>query len=96
MKHFRATSSYGTTFGMNIETNTAAYREMKRNTKPQTVKGHYGIEVSVLVCPYKHVAGVMREAGWLVAEKQDFRCFEIEGLFGGEQVFIIYPDGIHI
>lgn len=96
MKYFRGTQRDGMTFGMDIETNTAAYREMKRNTKAQTVTGHHGIPVSILACPYQYVAGIMREAGWLVAEKQAFRYFEIEGLFDGEEVYIVYPDGIHL
>lgn len=96
MKHFRATHRNGTTFGMDIETNTAAYREMKRNTKAQTITGYHGIRFTALACPYQFVAGIMREAGWLVAERQDFRSFEIEGLFNGEEVFIIYPDGVHL
>lgn len=96
MKHFHAVGRDGITFGMDIETNTAAYREMKRKTQRQTISGHHGIPVNVLACPYQCVAGIMREAGWLVAERQSLRSFEIEGLFDGEEVFIDYPDGIHL
>ena len=93
MKHFRGYNWDGTTFGMEIETNTAAYRAMKKNTPRQQITGHYGIQVNVPVCPFQYVAGIMREAGWLVAEKQSFRKFTIDD---GEEIFIGYPDGVHL
>lgn len=93
MKHFRAMHDYGVSFGMDIDARSASYREMKANTKRQTIKGKWGIEVNVLACPFQYVAGMMKEAGWLVAEDQSFRSFQLDG---GEDIFIIYPDGIHI
>lgn len=93
MKHFRGYNRDGTTFGMEIETNTAVYRAMKKATNRQEITGQFGIKVNVLVCPYQYVAGIMREAGWLVAEKQSFGKFTIDG---GEEIFIGYPDGVRL
>lgn len=93
MKHFRGHYRDGTTFGMDIETNAAAYRAMKKATKRQEITGHFGIKVKALVCPYQYVAGVMREAGWLVAERQSFRHITIDD---GEEIFVEYPDGVHL
>lgn len=93
MKHFRAVHSYGVSFGMDIDARSEAYRLLKKNTKPKTVTGLFGIEVNILTAPYQYVAGIMREAGWLVAEKQSFNKFTLDG---GEEIFIEYPDGIHI
>lgn len=93
MKHFRGYNRDGTTFGMDIETNTAPYRAIKKYTAPRQVTTRYGIRRTVRACPFQYVAGVMREAGWLVAEKQSFRSFSIDD--DGE-IFIEYPDGIHL
>lgn len=92
MKHLRGYYLDGMTFGMEIETNTAAYRAMKKATRRQEITSRFGIKVNALVCPYQHVAGIMREAGWIVAERQSFRHITIDD---GEEIFIEYPDGIH-
>lgn len=81
------------TFGMDVETNTAPYRAMKKHTERRQVTGRFGIQVNILVCPAQYVAGIMRGAGWLVAENQEFKKFTIDD---GEEIFIEYPDGIHI
>ena len=93
MKHFRGYNRDGTTFGMEIETNTAAYRAIKKNTALKQITTHYGVERTVRACPYQYVAGIMREAGWLVAEKQSFSKFSIDD---DREIFIEYPDGVHI
>ena len=93
MKHFRGYYRDGMTFGMDIETNTAAYRAIKKNTALQQITTCYGVERIVRVCPFQYVAGVMREAGWLVAEKQSFSKFSIDD---DKDIFIEYPDGVHI
>lgn len=93
MKRFRAMHSFGCSFGMDIDARSAGYKQMKANIKRQTITGHWGIEVSVLTVPNQYVAEMMGEPGWLVAEKQEFRCFRLDD---GEEIFIIYPDGIHI
>lgn len=93
MKHFRGYNREGTTFGMDIEANTAAYRAMKKNTQQQRITTRYGTQRTVCVCPFQYVAGIMREASWLVTEKQSFRKFTIDD---GEEIFIGYPDGVHL
>ncbi len=93
MKHFRGYYRDGMTFGMDIETNTAAYRAIKKNTAPRLVTTRYGTRRTVRACPFQNVAGVMKEAGWLVAEHQSFRSFSIDD--DGE-IFIEYPDGVHL
>lgn len=93
MKHLRGYRLDGMTFGMDIDTMTPAYRAMKKATERRKIVGHYGIEFSALVCPAQYVAGIMREAGWLVSEAQDFQHITING---GEEIFIEYPNGIHL
>ena len=93
MKHFRGYYRDGTTFGMDIETNTTAYRAIKKNTALQEITTRLGIQRIIRVCPFQYVAGVMREAGWLVAEHQSFKSFSIGD---GAEIFIGYPDGVHL
>lgn len=82
----------GITFGMDIDAKSEAYRRMKANTKPKTVPWRYGLEKTVLACPCQFVAGVMREAGWLVSEKQAFSYITIDD---GDLIYVEYQDGVH-
>lgn len=93
MKHFRGYNRDGTTFGMEIETNTASYLAIKKYTAPKQVANRYSVQRTIRACPFQYVAGVMREAGWLVAEKQSFKSFSIDD---SGKIFIEYPDGIHL
>lgn len=90
MKHFCGIGRDGITFGMDIRT---GYKKMKANIKLQTVKNRFGREVRVQAVPYQFVAEMMEEAGWLVSERQSFKYFRLDD---GPEIYIIYPDGIHI
>ena len=93
MKHFRAVYSFGVSFGMDLAARSKAYQLLKKSTKPKDITGHHGIRVNVLVAPYMCVAGIMREAGWIVSERQSFAKFQLDD---EEEIYIEYPDGIHI
>lgn len=95
MKHFRGYSARcaNYTFGMYINGLSDGYKEMKANIQPKTVKGRWGRDIKILAVPAQYVADMMGAAGWLVSENQDFKSFQMDD---GAEIFIDYPDGIHL
>lgn len=93
MKHFRAWDQQGLTFGMDIDATSKSYKAMKKSITPKTIIGRWNTLVNVLVVPWNLVAAMMGQAGWLFAERQEFKKIQIDD---GEDIYIEYPDGIHI
>ena len=91
MKRFRGYQPDGITFGMEIETGSAAYRAIRKHTAPKQIPTSWGGLRTVPVCPYQYVAGVMEGAGWLVAEGHYLRSFTIDD---GPEIVIEYPEGV--
>lgn len=84
MKHLSAwEKNIRCSFGMDIETNTPAYRALKKNTVYVRTSQYAGR----MECPARFVAAVMREAGWLVSENKCLEWFHIED---GPRIWIKY------
>ena len=89
MKALHAITKSGTTFGMEVDgvrarnvINKAEYRE---------ISTPWGTTVHRLCIQASQVASLMREAAWLVTEKQDF----VEVMFDDDptRYVVIYPEG---
>jgi len=91
-KHLHAVEFDGTTFGMEIETDTVAYRKFKVQVKCEKVISAFGTEIKELTVPYLFLAAIMREAHWLVSELKDFNKFCIDGFKDGAFIYVKYTD----
>ena len=91
-KHLHAIEFDGTTFGMEIETDTAAYRKFKSQVKYEKVITAFGTETKEFTVPYLFLAAIMREAHWLVSERKDFNKFCIEGFKDDVFIYVKYTD----
>lgn len=93
-KHLHAVNFDGTTFGMEIETNTAAYRNFKSKIKYEKVISTFGTQIKAYAVPYLFLAAVMREAHWLVSELKSFDKFCIDGFKDDVYIYAKYTDSI--
>ena len=91
-KHLHAVEFDGTTFGMEIEVDTVAYRKFKSQVKYEKVISAFGTEVKEYTVPYLFLAAIMREAHWLVSELKDFNKFCIDGFKDGVYIYVKYTD----
>lgn len=90
-KKLHAVQFDGTTFGMNIETNTEAYKRFRKNLKYEMAMGVLGFEVEVRTIPYLVLGSIMQEAHWLVTERKLFNKIRIDG-FADEDIYVKYTD----
>ena len=60
-KHLHAVGRDGMTFGMEIETNTVAWRKFKSNIKLETVLSKWGTEQKKLTVPAVWLGAIMRD-----------------------------------
>lgn len=91
-KHLHAVEFDGTTFGMEIEVNTVAYKNFKKSVKYEKCISCFGDEIQALTVPYLMLGAIMREAHWLVTEKMDFNEVKIDGFKNGEKIYVKYSD----
>ena len=91
-KNLHAVDFDGTTFGMEIETNTIAYRKFKKEVKCDKVISVFGTEVKEYTVPYLLLAAIMREAHWLVSELRQFNKFCIDDFKEGKYIYVKYTD----
>lgn len=91
-KHLHAIEFDGTTFGMEIETNTTAYKNFKKSVKYEKCTGIFGDEIQDFTVPYLMLGAIMREAHWLVTENMDFDRIQIDGFKGGAKIYVKYSD----
>lgn len=91
-KHLHAVDFNGTTFGMEIETDTVAYRKFKVQVKYERAISVFNTETKNLTVPYLYLAAIMREAHWLVSERKDFDKFCIDGFKDGAYIYVKYTD----
>lgn len=91
-KHLHAIEFDGTTFGMEVETDTAAYRKFKSQVKYEKVISAFGTETKEFTVPYLFLAAILREAHWLVSERKDFNKFCIEGFKDDAYIYVKYTE----
>ena len=91
-KHLHAIEFDGTTFGMEIETDTTAWRKFKKQISTEVRSKKTGGTHLVHVVPAAWLGAIMREAHWLVTEKQAFDRFYIEGFLSDQYIFVKYPE----
>ncbi len=91
-KHLHAVEFDGNTFGMEIETDTAAYRKFKSQVKYEKAISKAGIEMMAYTVPYLFLAAIMQEAHWLVSERKGFNKVCIEGFKEGAIIYVKYTD----
>lgn len=91
-KELHAIEFDGTTFGMYIETDSIPYIKFKSCIKNETVIDAFGGDIKAFTVPYLFLAAIMREAHWLVSDLKSFNKFTIDGLKGGEFIYVKYTD----
>ena len=91
-KHLHAVEFDGNTFGMEIETDTAAYRKFKTQVKYEKAISKAGIEMRAYTVPYLFLAAIMREAHWLVSERKSFNKVCIEDFKEGAIIYVKYTN----
>lgn len=91
-KHLHADEFDGTTFGMEIDCNTVAYRNFKKSVKVEKCINCFGKEFQVLTVSYLMLGAIMREAHWLVTEIMDFDKIKIDGFKNSEDIYVKYSD----
>ena len=91
-KHLHAVEFDGNTFGMEIATDTAAYRKFKSQVRYEKVISKAGIEMKAYTVPYLFLAAIMRDAHWLVSERKSFNKVCIEDFKEGAIIYVKYTD----
>ena len=91
-KGFHATGFDGTTFGMDIDTETMAYKNFKKSVIEETAYSIFGDALQVLTAPHSAVAAIMQGAHWLVSEGRYINKFSIDGFKKGDEIYIKYSD----
>lgn len=89
-KHLHANCFGDTTFGMEIDTDTIAWRKFKAQIKFEVIRSKYGVEKRVPVVPAQWLAAIMRDAHWLVTEERDIEEFYIEGFMDDRYIKVLY------
>lgn len=90
-KHLHAVMFDGTTFGMEIEANTQAYRNFKKSIKREKTVNVHDRSMDKMTVPYLSLAAIMREAHWLVSESKLFDKIIIDGL-SENYIYVKYSD----
>ena len=93
-KHLHAVEFDGTTFGMEIETDTPAWRKFKAAVKAEVYISKLGHEGRCLTVPHMTLAACMKEAHWLVSENKDFNYISIDGFLDDARIYVKYKHGI--
>ena len=91
-KYLHAVEFNGTTFGMEIEVNTVAYKNFKKSVKYEKCISHFGNEIKALTVPYLMLGAIMCEAHWLVTEIMDFDKIKIDGFQNSDDIYVKYSD----
>lgn len=95
-KRLHAKQFNGITFGMEIDTDTTAYKILRKAIKwdENCLSCLDGTSLcKSWVVPYKALANCMREAHWLVDENKSFDYVTIQGLAENDRIYINYSDG---
>jgi hypothetical protein len=92
-KHLHAVNFYGTTFGMEIDTDTPAWRKLKSSVKLESCVNRWGRVSKCFTVPYLSLAACMREAHWLVSEQKDFDYIFFDGYMDDMKIYVKYKDG---
>ncbi|MBQ8559069.1 MAG: hypothetical protein IJ439_03690 [Tyzzerella sp.] len=90
-KQLHAVEFNGSTFGMELETQTEAYKRFRKSIKCEECITIFGDKTNVMTVPYMKLAAVMREAHWLVSERKCFNKIRIEG-YGDEDIYVKYTE----
>lgn len=90
-KHLHAVMFDGTTFGMEIEANTQAYRNFKKSIKREKAINVHDRSMDIMTAPYLSLAAIMREAHWMVSESKLFDKITIDGL-SDRYIYVKYSD----
>jgi len=91
-KKLHAVEKDGTTFGMEIDGSSEAYKRFKKQIIEDYAVSYFGDECKLLQVPYLALASIMREAHWLVSERKAFVKFKIDGLQGDEEIYVNYGE----
>lgn len=91
-KHLHAIEFDGTTFGMEIETNTIAYKNFKKSVKYEECISIFGDKIQEFTIPYLMLGAIMEQAHWLVTENMSFDCIQIDGFRNGEKIYVKYSN----
>lgn len=91
-KHLHAIEFDGITFGMEIDTDTVAWRRFKNQIRIETVRTKHGIERRVPVVPAVWLGAIMRHAHWLVTESKCIKEFQIEGFMDDRYITVLYDE----
>lgn len=91
-KHLHAVQFDGITFGMEIETDTVAYKNFKKSVSIETVIHPLGFKERIRTVPYLILASVMRDAHWLVSERKLFNKINIDDFLDGGVIYVKYTD----
>lgn len=85
----------GTTFGMCINTDSAAYDSFKKAIQSEECIDIFGEQMKskVFTVPYKLLAPIMGHAGFLVREKY-MNKIVISGLKNDAEIYVKYSDKI--
>lgn len=84
----------GTTFGMDIETESVAYKNFKKHITCETMINFRNDEIPQTFCvPYVWLGAIMREAHWLVTQRREIHKFKIDKLKNDEWIYVKYKDG---
>lgn len=82
----------GTTFGMEIDANTAAYRRFKKAVVWEKCVSRFGGEVHHFVVPYLALGAIMQDAHLLVTENKEFDRIRIEEFLDSAVIYVKYTD----
>ena len=93
-KNLHAVEFDGTTFGMELDTDTPAWRKLKAAVKVEKYISKLGFEGRRLTVPHIALAACMREAHWLVSERKAFDYITIDGFMDDATIYVKYRDGI--
>lgn len=86
LKHLSALETDGTTFGMDVEASSTAYKNFKKAIKTETCISVSGYEFKARVVPYLSLAAIMKEAHWLVSELKSF----VKVWIDDEEIYVKY------
>lgn len=93
MKDLHAVEFDGTTFGMSVECNTAAFRYFKKQLKIEPCLTRFGVREHYII-PHTALAAIMGDAHWLVSEKKCFDRISIDDFMDGIVIYVKYKDGV--
>lgn len=92
MRELHAVQFDGITFGMEIDAQSAAFRNFKKNLKREIAIGPFGTERRIHTIPHLALAALMGTAHWLVSEKKLFDKIRIEEVNDGTEIYVKYTD----